>query len=118
MRDGLVIGYAILLLGLVCFGAYELTGPVPWMGPAGLLLAAGAPLGFLIWLFAVRPDHTEPHPVLISVLAGFGAVMAMVTVHRFGDDHQIYLAGALASLVGWLVFVRWHLRKQKSDPVE
>lgn len=118
MRNGPVIGYAVLLLGLLGFGLYELARPVPWMGPGGLVLAAGAPLGFLIWFHAARPDHTEPHPVMISVLAGFGAVMAMVTVHRFGDDHQIYLAGALVCVAGWLGFVRWHLRKQKSDPVE
>lgn len=115
---GLVIGYAVLLLGLLGFALYELTRPVPWMGPAGLLLAAATPLGYLIWLYSARPERTEPHPVIISVIAGFGAVMSMVTVHRFGDDHQIYLAGALACLVGWLIFVRWHLRKRKVDPAD
>ncbi len=111
MRGLLVISYFGLLHVLIGFGVYGwLVQPVPWMGPAGLILAAGAPLAYLDWLYLVKPAHAEPHPVLVSVIAGFGAVMAMVTVYRFGDDHQVYLAAALVALIGWLILVRWHLR--------
>ncbi len=107
----LVVSYFGLLHVLLGYGVYGLlVQPGPWMGPVGLILAAGAPLAYLDWLYMVKPEHVEPHPVLVSVIAGFGAVMAMVTAHRFGDDHQVWLAAALIALIGWLILVRWHLR--------
>lgn len=111
MKRWFISLYLMLLAALIVIGLYGLTRPVPWTAPAGMFLAAAAPLTFFIWLASARPARTEAHPVIVSVLSGLGAVVSMMAVYRYGDDLQPYLAGGVAALAGWLAYVTWYSRQ-------
>lgn len=102
---------AAMLLALLGLAAWLFSRGLPWMLPAGLGLSAAAPLVFLAW----SQWHQGPrrHPVLVSVFAGFGCVMSMVGVQRFGEQHQWIAAFALLALVAWMVYQRWFWRRRK-----
>jgi len=110
MKRWFISSYLTLLTALVIVGLYGLTRPVPPGAPSGMLLATLAPLGFFIWLVLARPARTAAHPVLVSVLSGLGAVIAMSVVYRFGEQHQPWLIGAVLSLAGWLAYATWYSR--------
>lgn len=111
MKRWFISLYLFVLSALVVLALYAFTLPVPLTAPAGLLLAAASPLTFLCWLALGRPARTEAHPVIVSVLSGLGAVLAMMAVYRFGDDHQPFLAGSTLALAGWLAYVAWYSRQ-------
>lgn len=81
----------------------------PWLLGLGLGLSAAAPLGFL--LLATRLPHPRRHPVMVSVLTGFGCVMTMIGVQRFGEQHQWVAALALLMLAAWMAWQRWIWRR-------
>lgn len=105
------IVYLITLSGLSLYAMIGLSRTTPWLAGLGLLLACLAPLGFIVQDYCRRTSgrysRLERHPVVISVLCGFGAVMAMVAVQRFGDQYQTFVGGSAIALAGWLVYVRW-----------
>jgi len=111
MKRWFISLYLAALAALVVTALYGLLLPVPWTAPAGMLLAAVAPLTFFTWLAGARPARTEAHPVIVSVLSGLGAVVAMMAVYRYGDDLQPWLIGAVAALAGWLAYVTWYSRQ-------
>ncbi|GAB4173258.1 MAG: hypothetical protein Kow0020_08440 [Wenzhouxiangellaceae bacterium] len=105
------ISLYLLLLGVLTIWALTAMPANPVMlGPAGLMLAAGAPLAFFIWLVIARPARTESHPVLVSIAAGLGAVLAASAEYRFGPQYRPLLVAALAALAGWLAYLRWYSR--------
>jgi peroxiredoxin len=111
MKRWFISLYLMLLAALVVVGLYGLTRPLPWAAPAGMFLAAVAPLTFFVWLASARPARTEAHPVIVSVLSGLGAVVSMMAVYRYGDDLQPYLIGGVLALAGWLAYVTWYSRQ-------
>lgn len=115
MKRWFISLYLFMLAALLVVALYGFTLPVPATAPAGLLLATGAPLTFFFWLATARPARTEPHPVIVSVLSGLGAVLAMMAVYRFGDDHQPFLIGSVLALAGWLAYVTWYSRQPAPD---
>lgn len=78
------------------------------MAALGSLLSAAAPLAFVL-LRGIWHDRLPPeaHPVLISAMSGLGAVMAMVAVHRFGDQYEVFVAASALALISWLAWVRF-----------
>ena len=54
MKRWFISGFLVLWTALIVIGLYGLTLPVPAGAPAGMLLAALAPLGFFIWLTLAR----------------------------------------------------------------
>jgi thiol-disulfide isomerase/thioredoxin len=115
MKRWFISLYLFMLAALLVVALYGFTLPVPATAPAGLLLATAAPLTFFFWLATARPARTEPHPVIVSVLSGLGAVLAMMAVYRFGDDHQPFLIGSVLALAGWLAYVTWYSRQPAPD---
>jgi len=115
MKRWFISLYLMLLAALVVVAIYSVFHAHPWLAPAGMLLAAVAPLTFFGWLMLARPARTEAHPVIVSVLSGLGAVLVAMTVYRYGDAHQPFLAGALLALAGWLVYVTWYSRQPEAD---
>ena len=111
MKRWFISFYIAVLAGLVVTALYGLLLPVPWAAPAGMLLAAIAPLTFFTWLTGARPARTEAHPVIVSVLSGLGAVVTMMAVYRYGDQLQPWLIGAVVALAGWLTYVTWYSRQ-------
>jgi len=111
MKRWFISLYLTLLAALALIALYGFTLSVPFSAPAGLLLASAAPLTFFIWLMSARPARTEEHPVIVSVLSGLGAVMAMMAVYRFGDSHQPFLVGAVLALAGWMAYLTWYSRQ-------
>ncbi len=111
MKRWFISLYLVVLAALVVTALYGLTRPMPWTAPAGMLLAAIAPLTFFTWLAGARPARTEAHPVIVSVLSGLGAVVTMMAVYRYGDDLQPWLIGAVVALAGWLAYVTWYSRQ-------
>ncbi|MDX1625496.1 MAG: peroxiredoxin family protein [Wenzhouxiangellaceae bacterium] len=101
--------YLAMLAAFLTFAALKLARPdIPLLAPLGLLVAAAAPLGFFGWLFAAGPARTDRHPVAVSVIAGIGAVCSAAAIYRYGETWNPYLAGGIAVLVGWLLYVRWY----------
>jgi hypothetical protein len=92
-----------LTLGIITAfsGAQFVVGQMPLLIAGGLFLSAAAPLGFIL-----RAPKTEArqHPVSVSALCGFGCVMVMVGIQRYGDQHQPMLVLALLALVAWMVY--------------
>jgi len=111
MKRWFISLYLMLLAALLAVGLYGLTRPLPWTAPAGMCLAAAAPLTFFIWLMSARPARTEAHPVIVSVLSGLGAVVSMMAVYRYGNELQPYLIGGVLALAGWLAYVTWYSRQ-------
>jgi peroxiredoxin len=111
MKRWFISLYPLVLAALIVWALYAFTLAVPLTAPAGLLLAAASPLTFLCWLAFARPARTEAHPVIVSVLSGLGAVLAMMAIYRFGDDHRPFLAGSILALAGWLAYVAWYSRQ-------
>ncbi len=109
MKRWFITLFLLALLGLLVFGALMLARPeVPLLAPAGLIIAAAAPLGFFAWLFIGGPARTDRHPVLVSAITGVGAVLSAAAVYRYGEAWNAYLAGGIFVLVGWMVYVRWY----------
>jgi hypothetical protein len=76
-----------------------------WAFVAGTILAAGAPLGFVLWhRFSTTP--LTAHPLSVSIASGFGCVAVMVAETRFGPDHSWALFVALAALAVWMLWQR------------
>lgn len=111
MKRWFISLYLTALAALVVTAFYGLKVSAQWTAPAGMLLAAIAPLTFFIWMTAARPARTEAHPVIVSVLSGLGAVVTMMAVYRYGDDLQPWLIGGVAALAGWLAYVSWYSRQ-------
>jgi len=115
MKRWFISLYLTVLAALVVTGLIGLAGPPPWLAPFGMMLAAGAPLAFFVWLLLGKPPRTDAHPVLVSVVSGLGVVLSMIAVWRFGDTWQPWLMGGLAALAGWMVYVRWYSRQREPD---
>lgn len=98
--------YLVGLLGVAFWLALE---GRPGLFYGGLALSAAAPLGFLAW--SKRIKGPRRHPVMISVFSGFGCVMTMVGVQRFGEQHQWIALLALGALAGWMIYQRWLWRR-------
>ncbi|MGK7295129.1 MAG: redoxin domain-containing protein [Candidatus Wenzhouxiangella sp. M2_3B_020] len=111
MKRWFISLFLFVLTVLAVVALYGFTLQAPWTAPAGLLLAAGAPLTFFFWLAVAQPARTDPHPVLVSIVAGLGAVMAMTAVYNHGDAHQPFLVGAVLALAGWLAYVTWYSKQ-------
>ncbi|MDT8408777.1 MAG: peroxiredoxin family protein [Wenzhouxiangellaceae bacterium] len=114
MKRWFISAYLAVLAALVVVAIYGLTQPLPWTAPAGLLLAAAAPLTFFIWLASARPARTHEHPVAVSMLSGLGAVIAMTAMYRYGDAYRWYLGGSIVALAGWMAYVNWYSRQPEA----
>ncbi len=103
---GVLIWLAVLL-----WSAFTLSEQAPLMAVLGASVAAAAPLvfvcGFRRWALVSPKD---PHPVLVSVVSGFGAVLCMMAVTRFGEQYESHVIAAGLALLAWLVWVRWSWR--------
>lgn len=98
-------------LVLLVTGIYLLTTPVPTLVSSGLALAAAAPFVFMVTTLSTDIKRQRRHPVMTSVLCGFGCVMTMFGVHRFGDQHQWVLWLALIALCLWMIWQRYVWRR-------
>jgi len=103
--------FIIAQLALLIAGTWLLTTPVPLQISSGLALAAAAPFVFMVTTLSGNIEHQRRHPVMTSVLCGFGCVMAMFGVHRFGDQHQWVLWLSLVALCLWMVWQRYIWRR-------
>lgn len=109
MKRWFITLYAAALAAVFVFAALMLARPaIPLLAPLGLLVAAAAPLGFFGWLFATNPARTDRHPILVSAIAGLGAVLSAAAVYRYGEAWNPYLVGGIGVLIGWMVYVRWY----------
>lgn len=109
MKRWFITLFLLSLIGLLVVGALVLARPgIPLLAPAGLIIAAAAPLGFFVWLFVGGPARTDRHPILVSAITGVGAVLSAVAVYRYGEEWNAYLAACIGALVGWMVYVRWY----------
>ncbi len=106
--------YTLVLIGWLVYALISLVHSAPLLAGSGLMLSCLAPLGFLIRAHFFAVVRSEAHPVMISVLSGFGAVMTMVAVDRFGNQYQIFVLGSAMALAGWLVYVRWFWRNRRN----
>lgn len=109
MKRWFITLYLSGLVALLVAGILMLARPeVPLLAPLGLIIASAGPLGFFAWLFVGGPARTDRHPILVSAIAGTGAVLSAAAVYRFGETWNPYLAGGIAALVGWMIYVRWY----------
>lgn len=107
----MTIPAAAILIALTLAGLAAVAGPAPLLPGLGLAVSAAAPAFFIIWTALTRHNGTRHHPVLVSVISGFGCVMTLVGVYRFGDQYQWLLILALAAICIWMVWQRYVWRK-------
>ena len=107
MQRSFVSIYLTILSALWLTGWVGLFSGAPALAAAGLIVATSAPMIFFIHRHVLKQPRTEAHPVWVSTVSGLGAVMIMVTIYRFGDQHPIWMGGALACLIGWMVYLKW-----------
>ena len=103
--------FIALQLVLLMTGIYLLTTPMPPLVAGGLAVAAAAPFVFMVGRVSAPQQGMRQHPVLTSVICGFGCVMTMFGVHRFGDQHQWVLWLALLALCLWMAWQRYVWRR-------
>lgn len=109
--DRLAVAALVVLLGATLLPWLD---GAPWPFLIGPALAAAAPLAAVVhyWLTRRRPRH---HPVAVSVLSGFGCVITMVGIQRFGPAHEWLLPTAGAALAVWLLWQRQARRTTGSE---
>ena len=101
--------FALTLLSallLAVAGALAL-GPTPALLWLGLGLSALPAPGFLLLQRCNQTPQVRQHPVLVSVLIGFGCVITLIGVQRFGEAHRWIAFLALLALVAWMLFQRF-----------
>lgn len=98
-------------LALLVTGTWLLTTPLPMLVSGGLVVAAAAPLVFMLSMLGAARERPRHHPILTSVASGFGCVLTMFGVHRFGDQHQWVLWLALIALSLWMIWQRYIWRR-------
>ena len=98
-------------LALLGTGAWLLTTPTPLLVSSGLAVAAAAPLVFTVSALGAPRERPRRHPVMTSVLCGFGCVLTMFGIYRFGDQHQWVLWLALIALCLWMIWQRYVWRR-------
>jgi len=119
MKPGLSALAGLIWLALAGLSVWAVFQTQPAMGPIGALLAATAPLIFLLGLLLGKRTAyrgSDAHPVLVAAFSGLGAVISMVAVTRFGEVHERYVTWSALSLLVWLVWVRLVWRKLPRDP--
>lgn len=101
------VGIAVWL-AVLGWAALSLREGAPGMAAGGAALAALAPLIFVAgvrrWALVSPRD---PHPVMVSVVSGFGIVLGMVAVNRYGEQFESHVLAAGLALAMWLIWVRW-----------
>lgn len=110
----MTIAVAAVLMALTITGLAALAGPAPLLTGLGLTIAAAAPASFILWTALTRHTGPRHHPVLVSIIAGFGCVITLVGVYRFGDRHQWLLVLSLAALCLWMLWQRYIWRGRAS----
>lgn len=110
MRKWFIPLYLAVVFGNLGAAGYGGLVGLPGLIVAGLALTGAAPAGFLLWRWRAAPEETGPQALLVSALTGFGCVLMMVQVYRFGDEFRWALGLGLAALAGWLIYTRWILR--------
>ncbi len=111
MSRGLSILGATVWLAVLAWAALSIRAEAPGMAIGGTMLAALAPLIFVAGLrrwALVSPR--DPHPVMVSVVSGFGIVLSMVAVNRYGEQYESHVLAAGLALAMWLIWVRWSWR--------
>ncbi len=101
----LIAYWAVLtVIWLGSWAGFWLGSPV--LAILGSLLASGAPLLFFIQHGGLRMHRAQAHPVWVSVVSGLGAVLVMVAIYRFGDQHTVWMVSPLISLAGWMAYLK------------
>jgi hypothetical protein len=98
---------ALLLAG----GGLAAWGQAAWPHPAGLAVAAGAPLLFILQ-HGARRQTLHHHPVTVSCLSGLGCVIVMIGQQRFGPEPGWTLPAALGALAIWVL---WQRRQRRPE---
>jgi len=100
---------------LAAIGLAATFGTRPWLLGAGLALAAGAPLAFMLRHHlagtATGQSGSRFHPVGTSAASGLGCVIVMAGVYRYGEARQWLLALSVCALVLWMVWQKWLWRR-------
>jgi hypothetical protein len=97
----------------VLLAAWLAISPAPVLLPAGLALAAAAPLAFATWHRHRSVRRLDGQPIAVSGLSGLGCVMILVAIQRFGAQWQWVAGAALACLIAWLL---WQRRERQTRP--
>lgn len=103
MRHLPVVAVLALLVAAAALAGWQ---SAPWLFTVGLVLAAGAPLFFIVHHAVV--GGTRPlryHPLGISIASGLGCVMTLAGEYRFGDFGWV-VGCALLALVAWMLWQR------------
>jgi len=113
LLSGVCIAVWLAVLGWTALGMQQGS---PGMASGGAAMAVFAPLLFVAgvrrWALVSPRDR---HPVMVSVVSGFGIVLSMVAVNRYGDQFETHVLAAGLALGTWLIWVRWSWRAQSNS---
>ena len=109
LKPWFISGYVSLALALTVYSLLEVIRRVPPTGLwAGVLLAAGAPALFFIWLFVAKPSSTPRHPMAVTLLSGLGVAVSMAISWRYPGLAGKAFGWAAAAFIGWFIYLRWY----------
>ena len=109
LKSWFISGYVGLALALTVYSLLEVIRRTPPPGLwAGVLLAAGAPALFFVWLFVAKPSSTPRHPLAVTVLSGLGVAISMAISWRYPHQTGLLYVWAAAAFIGWYVYLRWY----------
>lgn len=107
----------IALTALLASAAWSALGPAPWLFPAGLAVAALAPLIYIGAYLTTARTGLNTHPVLVSITSALGCIGTMFGVQRFGESEQWTVWAALAALIIWALWQRRE-RQHRHGPAD
>lgn len=106
-----ISAYITLVAILSVVAAYQLISPEHDWGPAlGLLLAAGPPFVFFLWLLILRPARTSAHPLGYTLLSAAGVIVTMLAAQQGNTAASTSFYLAALAFIGWYLYLRWYSR--------
>jgi len=116
LRSLFISGFSTYVALALIYAVVQLIrGIEPLISWLGLALAAGAPVGFLAWLYLAGRARTSAHPVAVSAVCGLGTAIAMAANWRYGAASGIVHIWAGICLLAWFAYLRWYSVFSKRD---
>jgi hypothetical protein len=107
IRSAFISLFVLLIMLLSLYAGVQLwRNMTPWMSWLGLLLAATAPLMYLV-LERFRANQADGlQPIGFSSVCGLGVAIAMASSWKHGNVAGVVHLWAGACLIAWLVYLK------------
>ena len=94
------------------------SGSLQAISSLGVVLAAGAPCVFFMYLIFGRTARTNAHPLAITLLSAAGVVLTMLPSQHTSQEPGLQFWLAAVAFVGWYIYLRWYSRLPSAQASE